>query len=500
MANSAGRTGLTAADEPTGEQWEEGQVWAHLAEFGAYWRRELRLIVDAGSDDPVPFGRTKRDPHRIAMIEAHRATPVARTRRHRAARRRCVPRRPRRADTARTGHDRVSTRRWARWISGASSTTSSPGTTSNTPTNSTGSTMNENSRVDRADTWVDIPDGSPFPLHNLPFGVARRADGTIGAFVAIGDQALDLADTVGTGLLDDSPAEYGLLDAGGTLNGFAAVGRAAHAALRERLTELVTERRYQAQLTPCLVPLDELTMQLPVAVGDYVDFYSSLHHATNLGRLFRPDGEALLPNWRHLPIGYHGRSGTIVADGTDIARPSGLRLVDGEPRYGPTERPRHRTRGRLSSSARRRSSASRSRPPTPSTTCSGCASSTTGRRATSRPSSTSRSGRSSARASPRRCRRGSSRSTRSNRSGSSRPCRTRRSPTTSAPPAPPGSTSTSRCELQRRPVISRTGFADMYWTPAQQIAHMTTNGADVRPGDLFASGTVSGPSPAPKAA
>jgi histidinol-phosphate aminotransferase len=76
-ADQPGRAGLTAADEATGEQWEEGQVWAHLAEFGAYWRRELRLIVDAGSDDPVPFGRTKRDPHRIAMIEAHRATPVA---------------------------------------------------------------------------------------------------------------------------------------------------------------------------------------------------------------------------------------------------------------------------------------------------------------------------------------------------------------------------------------------------------------------------------------
>jgi histidinol-phosphate aminotransferase len=72
-----GRAGLTASDDATGEQWDEGQVWAHLAEFGAYWRRELRLIVDAGSDDPVPFGRTKRDPHRIAMIEAHRTTPVA---------------------------------------------------------------------------------------------------------------------------------------------------------------------------------------------------------------------------------------------------------------------------------------------------------------------------------------------------------------------------------------------------------------------------------------
>ena len=93
------------------------------------------------------------------------------------------------------------------------------------------------------DTWVEIPDGSPFPLHNLPLGIARRDDGTIGAFVAIGDLALDLADAVGTGFLDDSPAEYGLLDAGGTLNGFAAAGRAAHASLRERLTELFTEER-----------------------------------------------------------------------------------------------------------------------------------------------------------------------------------------------------------------------------------------------------------------
>jgi histidinol-phosphate aminotransferase len=73
----SGRTGLTSPDDATGEQWDEGQVWAHLAEFGAYWRRELRMIVDAGSDDPVPFGRTKRDPRRIEMIEAHRSTPVA---------------------------------------------------------------------------------------------------------------------------------------------------------------------------------------------------------------------------------------------------------------------------------------------------------------------------------------------------------------------------------------------------------------------------------------
>ncbi|MEO8362849.1 MAG: fumarylacetoacetate hydrolase family protein, partial [Ilumatobacteraceae bacterium] len=82
--------------------------------------------------------------------------------------------------------------------------------------------------------------------------------------------------------------------------------------------------------------LSKISLQVPVAVGDYVDFYSSIHHATNLGKLFRPDGEALLPNWRHIPIGYHGRSGTIVADSSEIRRPSGVRLVDGEPQFGPS--------------------------------------------------------------------------------------------------------------------------------------------------------------------
>lgn len=346
---------------------------------------------------------------------------------------------------------------------------------------------------DRADTWVDIPDGSPFPLHNLPFGIARRDDGTIGAFVAIGDHALDLADAVGTGLLADSPAEYGLLDAGGTLNGFAAAGRSTHAALRERLTELFTEGRHQAQLTPCLVPLDELTMQLPVAIGDYVDFYSSLHHATNLGRLFRPDGEALLPNWRHIPIGYHGRSGTIVADGTDIVRPHGLRLVDGEPRYGPTNAldielevgavigaPSHLGEPISTADAEqhlfglclvndwsaRDIQAFEYQPLGPFL------------------------GKSFA----------TSMSPWIVTLDALEPFRVE--PPVQDPPVadhlrttgPTGFDLYLEVELDGQ-LISRTRFADMYWTPAQQVAHMTTNGANVRAGDLFASGTVSGPTP-----
>jgi fumarylacetoacetase len=341
------------------------------------------------------------------------------------------------------------------------------------------------------ETWVDVPDGSPFPLHNLPFGVARREDGTTGAFVAIGDHALDLAEAVGTGFLDESPAEYGLLDAGATLNGFAAAGRVVHAAMRARLIELFTERRYRAQLMPYLVPLDELTMMLPVAIGDYVDFYSSLHHATNLGRLFRPDGEALLPNWRHLPIGYHGRSGTVVIDGTDVARPSGLRLVDGVVEYGPSNAldieleigfvvgaPSERGRPIAARDAEqhllglclvndwsaRDIQAYEYQPLGPFL------------------------GKSFA----------TSMSPWIVTLDALEPFRVE--PPVQDPPVADHLRTTGatgfdlhlEVELQGT-VISRAGFADMYWTPAQQIAHMTTNGADVRAGDLFASGTVSGP-------
>src|SRR4030095_10402541 len=87
-----------------------------------------------------------------------------------------------------------------------------------------------------------------------------------------------------------------------------------------------------------LVALDDIELRLPFAVADYVDFYSSIDHATNLGRLFRPDAEPLLPNWRHLPVAYHGRAGTVVVSGTPVPRPAGQRLVDGAPAWGPSAR------------------------------------------------------------------------------------------------------------------------------------------------------------------
>ena len=174
-------------------------------------------------------------------------------------------------------------------------------------------------------------------------------------------------------------------------------------ALRDRVGELLTgPERFDL-----LHPIGDVDVLLPVEVGDYVDFYSSIHHATNLGRILRPDAEPLLPNWRHLPVGYHGRAGTVVVSGTDIVRPAGLvpDPGDGRPRLTPTRALDIELEvgflvGGPHVDAHRR-------PTTPTGTCSAPCCSTTGRPATSRPSSTSRSGRTSARASPRRSRRGS---------------------------------------------------------------------------------------------
>ena len=347
-----------------------------------------------------------------------------------------------------------------------------------------------------------VPGGSPFPVHNLPFGVGRRvatsgATGVRGdavsAFVAIGDHALDLTRASAAGLLDGTPAEHGLLDADGTLTGFAGAGRTQHRAVRETLTRLLTDPTREAILSPFLVPLDELTMRLPVVVGDYVDFYSSLHHATNLGRLFRPDGEALPPNWRHLPIGYHGRSGTIVIDGTDIARPSGLRLIDGEPRHGPSRA----LDIELEVGWIVGTPSSRGRPIAPDDaeehlfgTCLVNDWSARDLQAFEYQPLGPFLAKSFA----------TSISPWIVTLDALEPFRL--DPPVQDPPVAEHLRTTGRTafdlhlevELQGS-TISRTSFADMYWTPAQQLAHMTTNGADVRAGDLFASGTVSGATP-----
>jgi len=179
-----------------------------------------------------------------------------------------------------------------------------------------------------AQTWVPVPPASDFPLVNLPYGVFTRRGETPRLGVAIGDHVLDLKALASEGLLDSALVGARAVCAAPMLNPLLERGRPAWGALRARLIELLTEPNRELRNRPglaeqALIPQADATLLLPFAVADYVDFYSSLEHATNLGRIFRPGADPLPPNWRHLPAGYHGRSGTVVPSGTPIARPQG---------------------------------------------------------------------------------------------------------------------------------------------------------------------------------
>lgn len=180
-------------------------------------------------------------------------------------------------------------------------------------------------------------DPADYGLDNLPFGIVSDArDGCRHAAVAFEDKVVDLDCLVHDGVLD---AES-LLGAT-TLNDFLGEGLATWRAVRARLQHLLgdgataDERAAVARRT---LPRAAVTAHLPVAVGDYVDFYSSIEHATNLGRILRPEGAPLLPNYRHIPIGYHGRSGTVVVSGTPVRRPHGQRKAPdaAAPTFGPS--------------------------------------------------------------------------------------------------------------------------------------------------------------------
>jgi fumarylacetoacetase len=185
-------------------------------------------------------------------------------------------------------------------------------------------------------TWLDLDDDSLFSLANLPYGVVvceRLAGRRV--VVRVGQQVLDLARLAERGLV---PGEEWW--ATGSLNAFMASGPARWREVRSRLTDLLVDTGRMDDVASALLPLDETTPILAFDVGDYVDFYASEHHAANVGRLLRPGQEPLLPNWRHLPVGYHGRSGTVVVSGTDVRRPSGQQRRDGAdaPEFGPSRR------------------------------------------------------------------------------------------------------------------------------------------------------------------
>ena len=184
-------------------------------------------------------------------------------------------------------------------------------------------------------SWVASANGHPdFPIQNLPFGVFSPPGGDPRIGVAIGDQVLDVRAAVA--LLD--PAWQRALSQP-ILNDWFAHGPANATALRRRLSTLLSDPAHRDEVEPHLSPQAEATMHLPARIGDYTDFFVGIHHATNVGRLFRPDAP-LLPNYKYVPIGYHGRASSVRVSGTPVIRPSGQRKAPqaDEPTYGPTQR------------------------------------------------------------------------------------------------------------------------------------------------------------------
>ena len=357
------------------------------------------------------------------------------------------------------------------------------------------------------ESWIPVEDGSDFPIQNLPFGVFVRDGGEARIATAIGARILDLHALAETGLLDGF-CERTLLQQR-TLNAVFGAGRDVQRALRARLSSLLRSdgdpALRAANVEALFAGQPDVRMVLPASIGDYVDFYSSIEHATNLGRLFRPDGDPLLPNWRWMPVGYHGRSATIVVDGTPVVRPRGQRKPPAAdlPVFGPStmldvELEVGFFTGRANALgvpisvdaalddiaglvlvndwSARDIQAWEYQPLGPflgksfATTISPWIVTL----------------------------------------DALEPFRVE-GPAQDPPPLPylaatmAGAFDISlRIELRTRRMrerglpaqtISRTGFASMYWSMAQQLAHATVNGALTRPGDLFASGTISGPSP-----
>jgi len=191
-------------------------------------------------------------------------------------------------------------------------------------------------------SWVEIPHNSDFPIQNLPFGIFSLKSGNPKPCVAIGAHIADLSDLAGQGFFSDLPFDANDF-AGPYLNTLMKKGKQTTRALRNRLAELFDAdgpfAQRKSEIESALHLQSEVEMHLPVQVGDYTDFYSSIEHATNVGTMFRDPDNALLPNWKHIPVAYHGRSSSIVISGKDIHRPKGqTKPNDNEPPvYGPTK-------------------------------------------------------------------------------------------------------------------------------------------------------------------
>ena len=177
-------------------------------------------------------------------------------------------------------------------------------------------------------SWIAVPINSDFPLENIPFGIIKPYQSEPRPATRIGDTVVDLSVLADFGYFDrikisDLSPFYSVV-----LNDFIALGKKTTSLVRKRIMELFSEDNHELQsdqeaCSMALFKANDVKMLLPLAIGDYTDFYSSIEHATNVGMMFRDPANALLPNWRHMPVGYHGRSSSIVVSGTEIHRPQG---------------------------------------------------------------------------------------------------------------------------------------------------------------------------------
>jgi len=178
-------------------------------------------------------------------------------------------------------------------------------------------------------SWVQVTPHSDFPIQNIPFGVFKTASSEARLATRIGDKVLDLAACAKIGIFDDIVSQKDVFSQK-YLNDFIALGKKTTALVRNKLIEILAEGSiFEDKIKNFLYNISEVEMLMPVKIGDYTDFYSSIEHATNVGKMFRDPANALLPNWKHLPVAYHGRASSIMVSGTPVRRPKGqLKATD----------------------------------------------------------------------------------------------------------------------------------------------------------------------------
>lgn len=194
-------------------------------------------------------------------------------------------------------------------------------------------------------SWIEVPENSDFPIQNIPFGIFKTKKSEARPATRIGDTVIDLSVLADFGYFDNLKVEDLSIFYQKDLNALIGEGKKFWQELRDSLSELFDVNSSELSTDKeakklSLFSINEVEMMLPVSIGDYTDFYSSIEHATNVGIMFRDPKNALLPNWKHIPVGYHGRSSSIVVSGTDIYRPKGQTRPDDEkpPVFGPTKR------------------------------------------------------------------------------------------------------------------------------------------------------------------